>query len=58
MEASIILKGSRVEQIDAKCIADGIDPKQLMGNAGSRAAEIIIKDFKDRFLPNDRNTRK
>ncbi len=53
MEASIILKGSRVEQIDAKCIADGIDPKQLMGNAGSRVAETIIEDFKNRFLSND-----
>ena len=54
MEASIILKGSRVEQIDAKCIADGTDSKQLMGNAGSRVSETILKDFKDSFLPNDR----
>jgi ADP-dependent NAD(P)H-hydrate dehydratase / NAD(P)H-hydrate epimerase len=52
VEASIILKGSRVEQIDAKCIADGVDSKHLMGNAGSRVAEIIIKDFKDNF-PSD-----
>ena len=46
MEASIILKGSRVEQLDAKCIADGIDSKQLMDNAGSRVAEAIIRDLK------------
>jgi ADP-dependent NAD(P)H-hydrate dehydratase / NAD(P)H-hydrate epimerase len=52
MEASIILKGSRVEQIDAKCMADGIDSRQLMGNAGSRVAEAIIRDFKNSFLPN------
>jgi hydroxyethylthiazole kinase-like uncharacterized protein yjeF len=58
VEASIILKGSRVEQIDAKCIADGMDSRQLMGNAGSRAAETIIKDYKDSFLPNERNTGK
>jgi hydroxyethylthiazole kinase-like uncharacterized protein yjeF len=54
VEASIILKGSRVEQIDAKCVEHGIDSKQLMGNAGSRVAETIIKDFKDSFLPNER----
>jgi hydroxyethylthiazole kinase-like uncharacterized protein yjeF len=52
VEALIVLKGSRVEQIDAKCIDDGVDSKQLMGNAGSRVAETIIKDFKDSFLPN------
>ena len=46
MEASIILKGSRVEQLDAKCIADGIDSRKLMGNAGSRVAEAIIRDLK------------
>ena len=54
MEALIILKGSRVEQIDAKCVEGGIDSRQLMGNAGSRVAETIIKDFKDSFLPNGR----
>lgn len=54
MEVSIILKGSRVEQIDAKCIADGTDSKQLMGNAGSRVAETILEDFKGSFLSNDR----
>jgi ADP-dependent NAD(P)H-hydrate dehydratase / NAD(P)H-hydrate epimerase len=52
--ASIILKGSRVEQIDAECVENGIDSKQLMGNAGRRVAETIIKDIKDSFLPNKR----
>lgn len=58
MEALIILKGSRVGQIDAKCVEGGIDSKQLMGNAGSRVAETIIKDFKESFQPNGRTGRK
>jgi ADP-dependent NAD(P)H-hydrate dehydratase / NAD(P)H-hydrate epimerase len=40
-----ILKGSKIAEIDSRCIADGIDPKWLMKNAGSRVAEVIKKDF-------------
>ncbi|MBN1298876.1 MAG: NAD(P)H-hydrate dehydratase [Actinobacteria bacterium] len=49
MDAKIILKGSRVAEVDAKCIADGIDSKWLMQNAGSSVAAEIIKDYR-RFL--------
>jgi ADP-dependent NAD(P)H-hydrate dehydratase / NAD(P)H-hydrate epimerase len=42
---SRILKGSRVTEIDSRCIADGIESKWLMKNAGSRVAEVIKEDF-------------
>jgi len=41
-----ILKGSRVAEIDKRCIEGGIDSKWLMNNAGSSVAEAIIEDFK------------
>jgi len=44
--ANIILKGSRVAEVDAKCIAGGIDSKWLMQNAGSSVAAEIIKDYR------------
>jgi NAD(P)H-hydrate epimerase len=50
MELIRILKGSRVAEIDEKCISDGIDPKWLMGNAGSGIAKIIISDFQAKNL--------
>lgn len=45
--ASLVLKGSRVAQIDAKCIASGIDSKWLMQNAGKAVADVILRDIKD-----------
>ena len=41
-EPSIILMGSRVEQIDAMCIDDGIESRWLMGNAGRAVADAVI----------------
>ncbi len=40
-----ILKGSKIAEIDSRCIAEGIESKWLMKNAGSRVAEVIKKDF-------------
>ena len=40
-----ILKGSKIAEIDSRCIADGIESKWLMKNAGSKVAEVIKKDF-------------
>lgn len=51
---SRVLKGSRVAEIDSKCIADGIESKWLMKNAGSRVAEIIKKDFANMAITNTR----
>jgi hypothetical protein len=36
MELNRILSGSRIAEIDKKCISDGIDSKWLMKNAGNR----------------------
>jgi len=46
-EPSRILMGSRVSLIDRQCIADGIDSKQLMLNAGKAVADKIICDIKE-----------
>ena len=43
-----ILKGSKIAEIDSRCIAEGIESKGLMKNAGSRVAEVIKKDFANR----------
>jgi len=43
-----ILKGSKITEIDSRCIAEGIESKWLMKNAGSRVAEVIKKDFANR----------
>jgi len=40
-----ILAGSRAAEIDRKAIADGIDSKKLMKNAGTGAAEEIVFDI-------------
>ncbi|MCL4417386.1 MAG: NAD(P)H-hydrate epimerase [Actinobacteria bacterium] len=40
-----ILKGSKIAEIDSRCILSGIGSKRLMKNAGSRVAEVIKKDF-------------
>jgi NAD(P)H-hydrate repair Nnr-like enzyme with NAD(P)H-hydrate epimerase domain len=40
-----ILAGSRAAEIDRKAIADGIDSKKLMKNAGTGAAEEIVFDY-------------
>lgn len=45
-----ILKGSRIAEIDAKAIEEGINSKQLMKNAGSGVSREIISDFEDREL--------
>jgi len=48
MKLNRILKGSRVAEIDRKCINNGIDSKWLMNNAGTSVAKIIIEDFKSK----------
>ncbi len=50
MKLNRILKGSRVAEIDRKAIADGIDSKGLMKNAGVKISKIIISDFEKRNL--------
>ena len=45
MGSTIILKGSRVAEVDAKCISEGIDSKWLMENAGNRVSDVIAGDF-------------
>jgi len=40
-----ILKGSRIAEIDAKCISEGINSKMLMQNAGSSVARVISSDL-------------
>ncbi len=40
-----ILKGSRIAEIDARCISDGIDSKMLMQNAGSSVAKAVKSDL-------------
>ena len=44
-EPTIILLGSRVEEIDARCIAEGIDSRKLMYNAGKAVADKIISEL-------------
>lgn len=43
-----VLKGSRIAEIDARCISDGIDSKGLMQNAGSSVAKAVKADFKNK----------
>lgn len=50
MEHVRILKGSRVAEIDEKCMRDGIDSKWLMSNAGKSVSKAIISDFQARAL--------
>ncbi len=45
-----ILKGSRIAEIDAKAIADGINSKLLMKNAGSGVSKKILSDFENTNL--------
>jgi NAD(P)H-hydrate epimerase len=45
MGASNILKGSRIAEIDTRCISDGVDSRWLMKNAGNSVSRLIIKDF-------------
>ena len=50
MKLRRILKGSRIAEIDSKAIADGIDSKWLMENAGNEISKIIIRDFEKKNL--------
>ncbi len=43
-----ILKGSRIAEIDEKCISEGIDSRMLMKNAGSSVARAIKSDLGNR----------
>ena len=45
-----ILKGSRVAEIDRRAINDGIDPLELMKNAGEGISRKIFRDYKDSGL--------
>jgi len=45
-----ILAGSRAAEIDRKAIADGIDSKKLMKNAGTGAAEEIVFDYAEEIV--------
>ncbi len=47
-----ILKGSRIAEIDKRCISDGIDSKWLMNNAGNWVSKVIKKDLKNRKSKN------
>ncbi len=40
-----ILKGSRIAEIDRRCIDEGIDSKMLMQNAGSSVARVVKNDL-------------
>jgi hydroxyethylthiazole kinase-like uncharacterized protein yjeF len=50
MKLSRILKGSRIAEIDARAIGEGIDSKWLMKNAGSGISKKIISDFENKKL--------
>ena len=50
MKLTRILKGSRIAEIDAKAIADGINSKLLMKNAGSGVSKKILSDFENTNL--------
>ncbi len=45
-----ILKGSRVAEIDSRAISEGIDPLELMNNAGEGIFRKIFQDYKDSGL--------
>jgi hydroxyethylthiazole kinase-like uncharacterized protein yjeF len=45
-----ILKGNRVAEIDRRAINDGIDPLELMKNAGEGISRKIFRDYKDSGL--------
>ena len=40
-----ILKGSRVAEIDSRAISEGIDPLELMNNAGEGIFRKIFQDY-------------
>jgi len=50
MKLTRILEGSRIAEIDAKAMVDGIDSKLLMKNAGSGVSKKIISDFENKTL--------
>ncbi|MDD5622622.1 MAG: NAD(P)H-hydrate dehydratase [Actinomycetota bacterium] len=50
MKLTRILKGSRIAEIDKKAMADGIDSKLLMKNAGSGISKKIVSDFENKTL--------
>lgn len=50
MRLTRILKGSRIAEIDREAIADGIDSKLLMKNAGSGVSKKILSDFENKSL--------
>jgi hydroxyethylthiazole kinase-like uncharacterized protein yjeF len=50
MRLARILQGSRIAEIDARAIAEGIDSKLLMKNAGNGVSKKIISDFENKKL--------
>ena len=44
------MQGSRIAEIDARAIAEGIDSKLLMKNAGNGVSKKIISDFENKKL--------
>src|SRR4030042_5827320 len=50
MRLTRILQGSRIAEIDARAIAEGIDSKLLMKNAGNGVSKKIISDFENKKL--------
>lgn len=49
MELQRILKGSRVAEIDKRCIDSGIDSKWLMGNAGTKVASFVLENCRNKL---------
>ncbi|MDZ7837126.1 MAG: hypothetical protein U5N58_03780 [Actinomycetota bacterium] len=45
-----VLKGSRIAEIDSRCIQDGFDSKQLMQNAGSSVAKAVKAELKGKKM--------
>ncbi|MCG9478969.1 MAG: NAD(P)H-hydrate dehydratase [Actinomycetia bacterium] len=41
-----VLKGSRIAEIDSRCIQDGVDSRRLMQNAGSSVAKAVKAELK------------
>jgi len=50
MRLTRVLQGSRIAEIDARAIAEGIDSKLLMKNAGNGVSKKIISDFENKKL--------
>ncbi len=50
MRLTRILQGSRIAEIDARAITEGIDSKLLMKNAGNGVSKKILSDFENKKL--------